>query len=185
MRLRAALVAQEHFRPLVAHEEGGGRTELRRQRSEDPSFADREPANTRARELENDRRAAVLLHTADDLVQPAPQELERDVARADERTQTPAEEDLHAYGHAHGHRALSQRLGERRRGDDEREHADAADAREPGLVGHAEPRRTGEALQMHRRREAHPRPRHQHAVAEHLPGSERGCAVVARATVAT
>ena len=55
VRLRAALVAQEHLGALVAHEERGGRAELRREPGEDRPLADRQQSRARPRELEHDR----------------------------------------------------------------------------------------------------------------------------------
>ena len=153
VRLRAALIAQEHLGALVAHEERRRGADLRRERRQHAALAHRQQARARPRELEHHRRAARLLDPAHDVAEAAPQELERDVARADERPQPPAEEDLHADRRAHEHRALGERLRERRGRHDEREHPDAADAREARIVGDAEPRRAREALEVHRRRE--------------------------------
>ena len=152
--LGAALVAQEHLRALVAHEERRGRADLRRERREHAALAHRQQARARPGELEHHGRAARLLDPAHDVAEPASQELERDVARADEGAQPPAEEHLHAHRRANEHGPVRERLRQRGGRDDQREHPDAADAREARLVGHAEPRRAREALEVHGRRKA-------------------------------
>ena len=103
-----------------------------------------------------------------DVSEPASQELERDVARADEGAEPPCEEHLHAHRRANEHGSVRERLGQRGRRDDQREHPDAADAREARVVGDAQPRGAREPLEVHGRRKTDAGARHEDAVREHL-----------------
>ena len=97
-------------------------------------------------------------------------ELERDVARTDERTRAAREEYLHAARRAHVDGALRERLTEHARRDDDREHPDAADAGEPRVVGDAKPCGARESFEVYGRREAHAGSSDDDAMREHLGG---------------
>ena len=168
VRLRAALIAEEDLRLLVADEERGGGADLRRDAAEHGALADRQEARARPRELEHDGRFVLALDAADDLVEVPAQELERDVARADERPHAPREVDLHAARRAQPHRARRERVAELRGRHDERQHADAADGREARVVRQREARGRGEPLEVHGRREPDARPRDRDVVAREV-----------------
>src|SRR5439155_1474500 len=77
-----------------------------------------------------------------------------DVARADERPRSAGEQHLNAARRPEDDAALREGLPEHARRDNHRQHADAADAGKPGIVGDAESRWAGEALEVERGWEA-------------------------------
>jgi hypothetical protein len=170
MGLRATLIAKKHLGALVAHEERAGGAELRRETGEHGALRHGEETRRRSGELDDDGRLVLHLDARDRFTEAASNELERDVARADERARASGEEDLHAARRPHQDRALRERLPEHARRHDDGEHADAADAGEPRLVGDAEARGAREALEVHGRREADAGTSDDDAVREHFGG---------------
>jgi hypothetical protein len=168
VRLGAPLIAQENLGSLIAHEDRPRGAELRGDGREDAPLADRQGPRARTGELHDDRGAARLLDPTNDVGQTAAQKLERHVARTDERSQATAEQHLHAHRRPDRHRPMRQRVRKRRGGHHQGEHPRAARACETRLVGNAEARRAGEALEVHRRGETDAGARHEDPVREEL-----------------
>ena len=125
VRLRAALIAEEDLGPLVAHEERRGGADLRRDRREDRALA---TESSRALGPANSSTTGAPLRVLDarDTTSPRPR---RRSSSATSRAQTngrsrPLRRTCTLTRRAHEHRLpCASACAERRRGDDEREHA--------------------------------------------------------------
>lgn len=94
--LRAALVAQVALGLLVGQEDTGLCAEERSHAREDRALGDVEETRAGAGELEDDGRLVLRLDLPDDFVDAAAEELEGDVASADEGSCPAREQDLDA-----------------------------------------------------------------------------------------
>ena len=89
MRLRTPLVAKVDLGALVAHEDRRRGADLGRDAAKDRALADREESRARTGELEDRRGRRGRFDPPHDFAEPAPEQLERDVAGAHERADRP------------------------------------------------------------------------------------------------
>jgi hypothetical protein len=166
MRLRTALIAEVDLRLLVAHEDRARGSELWREPAEHGALGHGEQPRARAGELEHHRCPVLPIDPLDDLSEPTPEELERDVAHAHEGPHPAREQDLHAAGRTEPEGPRRQDLANLRGRRDQGEHPGTPHRGDAGVVGDGEARRRGEPLQVDRRRKADAWTGHEDPVAE-------------------